>query len=151
MDTTAISTEERLKNRYSKISKIVFIIAILYLFWVCFVMLSIYFFGYGYRWAFVTIDLWILSAIVLLCFFVVLEIFFLGHIIKIRKKRLFAEIPKPVIIEGRPVYVYTIPEGASGGLFSKTLIPLDDSMMVMIRFQMLKPHDLWKKDNNKVQ
>lgn len=52
--------------------------------------------------------------------------------------------PKPIIYKGKKLYTFTYPEGARGGIFSKTIIEIDDSTAVNVRCQVIKPEDLWR-------
>ncbi len=145
MDKITACDEEKLKNRYCMISKFLLIIAVSYSLWIGFVLLSIYLFGFGYKWTMITLDVWVVSGVILLSFCIVLEILFVVHFSMIHKKRIYGEMPQPIVINGKQVHIFTLPEGASGGVFSKTIIPIDHSMMIMIRYQMLQPQDIWTK------
>jgi hypothetical protein len=145
MVQTADTVEEKLKKRYRKISKGLLILALIYSIWVGFLIASIYILGYGYKWMYFTLDNWVLSNIVLLCILVIFEFLFILHYGVVRKRRYKKETPKPVFHNGKQIHMYTLPEGVQGGIFSKTMIPIDDAMTIVIRYQMLQPQELWKK------
>lgn len=145
-----IETEEKdrdivLKNRYRKLSKVVFILAIIYLIWVSFVIISIYFLEMGYRWALLSIDEWVYVGIVLLAIFIVLELIFFLHYHSAVKEKIEGKKPKPEFYKGKRVHVYTYPSHAKGGLFSKTYIPIDDKNILRVRTNMISAENLWKK------
>jgi len=52
--------------------------------------------------------------------------------------------PKPVFYKGKRLYTFTYPEGARGGVFSKTIIEIDDKTAVNIRCQVIRPQQIWK-------
>lgn len=147
MDTEEIHRDEdRLKPRYLKLSKIIFLLAILYSLWIAFVIISVYFLGFGNKWAIITMDQWILSAVILLGFFIILEVLFILHHQIIRMRRIEREKPKPLYYKGKKVHTYTLPMGSKGGIFSKTYVKMDEKNIVSLRFQMIPPNDLWKKE-----
>lgn len=137
--------EDKLKNRYLKISKIIFILSLLYLFWTVFQIISVYYLGLGNKWAVLTMDHWILSSIILFSIFIVFEFLFVLHFYQIKRKRIEQEKPKPQYFKGKRLHPYTLPEGAKGGIFSKTYIKIDENNILNLRFQMIPPQWLWKK------
>jgi hypothetical protein len=146
--TTAepIWDEEKLKRRYLKASKLLFLFTVLYSLWIALVIMGVYFLQLGIKWAVFTPEQWILSAIVLISVVIALEIIFLLHITLTRKKHLQLEQPKQqVYLQGKQVQSYTIPAGAKGGIFSKTFIMIDETRVLNLRYQMIPPTDLWKQ------
>jgi hypothetical protein len=59
-----ISKEEKLKNRYLKASKFLFLITMIYALWIAITILGAYFLKLGSRWAVFSIEQWILSGII---------------------------------------------------------------------------------------
>jgi hypothetical protein len=146
--TTAepIWDEEKLKNRYLKASKLLFLFTVMYSLWIALVIMGVYFLQLGNKWAVFTIGQWILSAIILISVIIGLEIIFLLHNTLSRKKHLHPEqFQQPVYLQGKQVNSYTIPEGAKGGIFSKTFIMIDETRVLNLRYQMIPPNDLWKQ------
>jgi hypothetical protein len=138
--------EEILKRRYLKASKLLFLFAVLYSLWIALVIIGVYFLQLGPKWAILTLEQWILSAIFLLAVVISLEIIFILHNTLIRKKQVQAEQPQqPVYLQGKQVNSYTIPVGAKGGIFSKTLIIIDETRVLNLRYQMIPPICLWKQ------
>jgi len=138
--------EEKLKRRYLKASKLLFLFTILYSLWVALVIMGAYFLQLENKWAVFTIGQWILSAIILISVVIAIEIFFLLHNTLLRKKQVQAEQPQqPVYLQGKQVNSYTIPQGAKGGIFSKTFIMIDETRVLNLRYQMIPPNDLWKQ------
>jgi len=138
--------EEKLKRRYLKASKLLFLFTILYSLWVALVIMGAYFLQLENKWAVFTIGQWILSAIILISVVIAIEIFFLLHNTLLRKKQVQAEQPQqPVYLQGKQVNSYTIPQGAKGGIFSRTFIMIDETRVLNLRYQMIPPNDLWKQ------
>lgn len=137
--------EDKLKARYSTLSKVFLVIAILFILWIVIVVLGIYLLGLGYNWALLTLDNWIYVLCALIGFFVVLEIIFYLQYNVARKKRLEAEKPEPEFCKGKRLYVYTYPKGAEGGIYSKTYIKIDENSVLRLRALMVPPQDLWGK------
>jgi len=141
-----ILDEEKLKRRYLKASKLLFLFTILYSLWVALVIMGAYFLQLENKWAVFTIGQWILSAIILISVVIALEIIFLLHNTLLRKKHLQPEQPKqPVYLQGKQVHNYTIPVDAKGGIFSKTFVMIDETRVLNLRYQMIPPNDLWKQ------
>ena len=138
--------EEKLKRRYLKASKLLFLFTVIYSLWVALVIMGVYFLPLENKWAVFTIGQWILSAIVLISVVIALEIIFLLHNSLLRKKHLQPEQPKqPVYLQGKQVHNYTIPVDAKGGIFSKTFVMIDETRVLNLRYQMIPPNDLWKQ------
>jgi len=138
--------EEKLKRRYLKASKLLFLFTVLYCLWIALVIMGAFFLQLGNKWAVLTLEQWILSAILLLGVVIGLEIIFLLHNTLLRKKQVQAEQPQQqVYLQGKKVNIYTIPAGAKGGIFSKTFIMIDKTRVLNLRFQMIPQNDLWKQ------
>lgn len=137
--------EDILKRRYVKASKIILLLALLYFLWVVFIIISVYFLGFGNKWAFFTMDQWILSNIILLVVFIFVELIFILHHSRAKKKRIEIEKPKPMFIKGKRLHLYTIPKDSKGGIFSKTYVKINENNVLNLRFQMILPKDLWGK------
>lgn len=140
-----IKDEDKLKVRYLKISKIIILLAVIYLIWTVFHIISVYFLGFGNKWAVLTMDQWILSSIILFSIFVVLELLFVLHHYVIKKRRIEREKPKPVFFKGKKLHTYTIPKNSKGGILSKTFVKIDNDSILSLRYQMIQPRDLWSK------
>jgi len=141
--------EDKLKARYSTLSKIFLVIAILFIIWVVIVILEIYLLGQEYNWALLSLDNWIYVCCALLGFFVVLEIIFYLHYNGVSKKRLDAEKPELEFTQGKRLYVYTHPQAAEGGIYSKTYIKIDENNVLRLRTLMISPQELWSKKEEK--
>jgi len=137
--------EDKLIFKYSKWSKIILIITVLFSLWVVFVALTTIILKFGPTWALLTLDSWIYAWCVVVGFFILLELIFFFHYSSVRKKRLEQEKPKPEFIDGKRVYVYTYPNGFEGGIFSKTYIKIDDNNILRLRTLMIPPNELWEK------
>ena len=143
MDTTEpLRDEEKQKHRLLKISKIFFLITMIYSLWIAILIMGVYFLNLGFRWAGFTIEQWLLSAIVLVSIIIVLEVILLLQYTLSRMKQLRPKKQKETI-QGKKVYRYTIPVDAKGGIFSKTYILIDEDRVLNLRYQMIPPNDLW--------
>jgi hypothetical protein len=141
-----IEVEERLKQRYLKVSKIFLLLTIIYTVWVIITILGVYILGFNFKWAAFTIGQWILSAIVLISILIALELLFILHYwISKRRKAKPEPQGQPTYIQGKQVLNYTLPFGAKGGIFSKTYILIDENRVLHLRYQMIPPNDLWRK------
>ena len=141
--------EDKLKVRYSTLSKLFAVIAILFIIWVFVVLLGIYLLGQGYNWALLSLEGWIYVLCALIGFFIVLEIIFYLHYNGVKKRRLDAEKPEPEFTQGKRLYVYTHPKGAEGGIYSKTYIKIDETSVLRLRTLMVPPQELWNKKEEK--
>ena len=137
--------ENVLKVRYLRISKIMIILAVIYSLWIIFIMVSVYFLGFGNKWALLTMDQWIISGIILLGFFVGLNVIFILHHSLVKRKRIESEKPKPLSFKGKKLHIYTLPANSKGGIYSKTFVKIDGDSILNLRYQMISPYELWGK------
>ena len=141
--------EDKLKARYSTLSKVFVAISIFFIIWLVVIVLGIYLLGQGYNWALLSLEGWIYVLCALIGFFVVLEIIFYLHYNGVKKRRLDAEKPEPEFTQGKRLYVYTHPKGAEGGIYSKTYIKIDENSVLRLRNLMVSPQELWIKKEEK--
>ena len=137
--------ENVLKVRYLRISKIMIILAVIYSLWIIFIMVSVYFLGFGNKWALLTMDQWIISGIILLGLFVGLNVIFILHHSLVKRKRIESEKPKPLSFKGKKLHIYTLPANSKGGIYSKTFVKIDGDSILNLRYQMISPYELWGK------
>jgi len=137
--------EETLSSRYSKLSKIILLLGILLVLLVVIVFIGARVLNYGYDWALLSVDSWVLLITVILIVFICLIIAFLFHYYSITKKLSSVKVPKVEYVSGKKVHVFTFPQGMEGGIFSKTYIEVDDQNILRVRTLMLSPDDVWKK------
>ncbi len=133
--------EDILKIRYLKTSKIILILAVIYALWITILIISVYFLGI-YKLAFLTMDQWIISSIILLGVFVGLDIIFILHHYMVKRKRIESEKPKPIYYKGKKLHLYTLPADSKGGIFSKTYVKIDGDNILNLRFQMIPPYEM---------
>lgn len=133
--------EDILKVRYLKTSKIILILAVIYALWITILIISVYFLGI-YKLAFLTMDQWIISSIILLGVFVGLDVIFILHHYMIKRKRIESEKPKPLYYKGKKLHLYTLPADSKGGIFSKTYVKIDGDNILNLRFQMIPPYEM---------
>lgn len=126
----------QIKKRYYMLSKLIMIVSIIYFIWILINIVGVYLIGLGNTWAVLPMSQWILSAIILFIIAIGIILFFVLHLIFIHKK-IKQEKNKPLYLHGKRLYTYTYPEGATGGIFSKTYVQTDDDTIVCIRFQMV--------------
>jgi hypothetical protein len=50
--------------------------------------------------------------------------------------------------DGKPVFQFTYPIDAKGGIFSKTYLQIDDGFVLRIRSQMFTAEELWPSKDN---
>jgi hypothetical protein len=137
--------EEKLQHRYLRVAKFFFLLAVIYLLWIALLLIGAYFLRLGNKWAVLTIEQWILSAIFLISIVIGLEVVLLIYYTLTKKRHLQPEPQKAIFIQGKKVHNYTIPVDAKGGIFSKTFIIIDETSVLNLRYQMIPPNDLWKQ------
>lgn len=135
--------ENKLISRYSRLSIIFLFTAILLIIIVAIVFLGIIFLEYGYNWAGLDLEGWIILVSALFGVFILLELIFFLHVSSIRNK-ITGGKPKPEFINGKKVIIFTHPTGTEGGIFSKTYIDLDENSVLRLRSLMIPPEELWK-------
>jgi magnesium-transporting ATPase (P-type) len=140
--TEPIWNEEKQKQQLLKTSKFLFLCTIIYSLWTAFLIMSVYFLQFENKWAILTIEQWILTAIVFISIAIVLEIILLLYYTLSRKKHILPE-KQLTFLEGKKVHNYTIPVNAKGGIFSKTYILIDEERILNFRYQMIPSKDLW--------
>ena len=141
--------EDKLKARYSTLSKVFVAISVFFIIWLVVIVLEIYLLGQGYNWALLSLDSWIYVLCALIGFFIILEIIFYLHYNGVSKKRLEAEKPELEFTQGKRLYVYTHPKGAEGGIYSKTYIKIDENSVLRLRNLMVPSQELWSKKEEK--
>jgi hypothetical protein len=142
--TELIWDEEKQKQRLLTTSKFLFLFIVIYIIWIALLITSVYFLKLGDKWAILTVEQWIWSAIVLISIAIGIEIILLIYYILSKKKQIQPEKQKDLgFLQGRQVHNYTIPFNAKGGIFSKTFIIIDEKHILNLRYQMVPPYDLW--------
>jgi len=137
--------KDKLGVRYSRLSKVFLIITVLFIIWVVIIALRIYLFGLDYNWALLSLNNWIYVCCFLIGFFIILDVLFYYHYNIAKDKRLIQEKPKPRLYRSKRLYHYTQPEGAEGGIYSKTYIKIDENSVLRLRTLMVPPGALWGK------
>lgn len=137
--------ENRLRYRYSVLSKVFLLLGFLLLVWDVVVFIGAKFLDYGYRWAFISLENWIIITTTIIVIMVFLIIIFFVHFSFVKKKLSQAKLPKIEYIDNKRVHVFTYPEGAEGGVFSKTYIEIDENNILRLRTLMIPPEELWGK------
>jgi len=141
--------EDKIRVRYSKLSKIFLVIALFFVVLVILIAVGIGIFGLEPNWALISLDNWIYICCILIGFFVILEIVFYFHYISVKNKRLEKEKPKSEFYQNKRLYVYTHPQGAEGGVYIKTYIKIDENSMLRLRTLIIPPSELWGKKEEK--
>jgi hypothetical protein len=141
--------EEQQKQRLLKATKFFFLFTVLYTLWIAVVIMGVYFLHLGNKWAILSMEQWILSAIALISVAIGLEVVLLIQYTLSRKKQLEQLEPKKQkqkeYIQRKQLHNYTIPFDAKGGIFSKTYILIDEERVLNLRYQMIPPNDLWRQ------
>ncbi len=103
----------------------------------------------GPNWAILNFESWAIIWCVLTAVFIFFDIFiylkirYKGEIITEEKQQ------KEEILHGKKIFVYTHPENAEGGIFSKTYIPIDENSVLRLRELIVTAKELWgNKENN---
>ena len=143
IQTEMRNKEGKLLGKYFLLSKLFILIIIILIILLSIVFLGIYLFGYAYNWALLSLDMWIIVISILCVIFILLELFFYYNFSSNVAKRIELERPKPEIIDGKKVFVFTYPKEAEGGVFSKTYIEIDKKNILRIRSLIVPPDELW--------
>jgi hypothetical protein len=137
--------EDKLVDRYSKLSKIFLLLGFILVIWAIIVFLGARVLNYGYDWAGLSVQDWIVVVSVLLVIFILMIIIFYIHYVTVKKKIVEVKPPKVEIYAGKKVHVFTHPKGMEGGIFSKTYIEIDEDNILRLRALMVPPEKLWGK------
>ena len=86
--TEPLPEEEKQKQRMLKASKIFFLLTLLYSLWIVVVIIGVYVLRLGNRWAILTTEQWILSAIFLISIAIGLEVVLLIRYVLSHRKQL---------------------------------------------------------------
>ena len=140
-----LDVENKLNIRYLLLSKFLLFISIILIISIVFIFLGTYFLAYGYNWAFLTLENWVLTISGILIVFILLNLVFYFHYTSFIRKRKELEKPKPEYIKDKKVHVYTHPTGKEGGIFSKTYIEIDEHNILRLRTLLILPEELWGK------
>jgi len=136
------NTEEKLKVRYSRLSKIFILISIIFALWVIYVGLSVSMLNMGPNWTGLSFEYWIYLWCVIALVFIVLEVIFFFHFKKNREKKITSKPTEPEYINGKRLFVYTHPKGVEGGIFSKTYVNINGNSVLRLRSLMIPPKEL---------
>lgn len=135
--------EDKLVGKYSRLSKLFLIFAILFILLIAVAFVGIAAFGYGYNWMLVSLEGWIIIVSALIIIFIILELFFYSGLSRVQNKIKESEKPKPEFVDSKKIYAYTIPKGAEGGVFSKTYIEIDEHNTLRLRTLIIPPEELF--------
>ena len=138
--------EETLRIKYSLYSKLLLIIAIVLVAWIAVVGLGSILYKFGYNWAGLSLDNWMIVACSLIGIFILLNFLMYLHYKSQQRIRIEKERPKPEYINGKRIHTFTYPKGIDGGIFSKTHIVIDEHTILRLRTLMIPPEDLWKNE-----
>ena len=139
-------TKQTPNKRYRKLPTLFFLITIMYTLWVVVVITGIYYLNMEYRWAYLTMDQWIIGGCIIIAFFLVIDfILFFKTSRYIKPQTQPSTTSQPLIFKGKQLQVFTYPAYAKGGIFSRTYIPLDEDTILQIRTQMIPAEQLWGK------
>ena len=133
----------KLGNKYSKSSKIFLVIAFLFLIWILFVALGSFVLEQGPYWSILNLENWIYIWCGLTLIFIILELGFYFHYSSKQSIDHKEIVYQPELMHGKRLHIYTHPEDAKGGIFSKTYIPIDEDNVLYLREQMISSDELW--------
>lgn len=137
--------KEKIRKKYSKITKLIFLIGIIMIVWFIVVILGIFFLGYDFNWAVISFENWVTIISIILVIFLLFEILFYFRFSNLEKQIKITSLTKPEFIDGKHVHVFTYPKGIEGGIFSKTYIEIDSENVLRLRILIASPNELWSK------
>jgi uncharacterized membrane protein YcjF (UPF0283 family) len=145
--TESTANEETRKRRYLRFSKLILLFAMIYVLWIAIVIIGTFQLTLGVSWATFTVEQWVLSAIALFAFLIIIELLFFIRLsmTTYKKKKVQEGATSEQYIKGRRVHTFTVPLDAKGGIFSKTFIKIDESSVLNLRYQITAPPELWGK------
>ncbi len=132
------------KNKYSLLTKIIFLIGMIVVLWTGILFLGILFWNYAYDWALISLDIWLLIDSIIISFLIIIELALYFKYTRIKEKTVVTKKTKPEFINGKKVHIFTYPKGMQGGIFSKTYVELDEQSILRLRALMVHPGELWK-------
>ena len=135
--------EKNIKKKYSKLTKIIFVIGMIVVLWAAIVFSGILFWGYEYDWALLDLDMWLLIDSIVISVLIITQLALYFRYSNVKEKRIKIEKPKPEFINGKKVNIFTYPEGVEGGVFSKTYVEIDNHNILRLRALMVHPGELW--------
>ena len=133
--------EEKLRKKYSFLSKIFVLLGVFLVIWVVIVFIGAWLLDYGYNWALFSVSDWVLIVLFIMVAFIIVELIVFLHYRSVKNK--IVEKPREEYISGRKVYVFTYPPGMEGGIFSKTYVEIDDKNILRLRTLMIPPEEVW--------
>jgi len=133
--------EEKLRRKYSFLSKIFVLLGVFLVIWVVIVFIGAWLLDYGYNWALFSVSDWVLIVLFIMVAFIIVELIVFLHYRSVKNK--IVEKPREEYISGRKVYVFTYPPGMEGGIFSKTYVEIDDKNILRLRTLMIPPEEVW--------
>ncbi len=134
---------EHMNNKYSLLTKIIFIIGMIVVLWAGIVFSGILFWGYAYDWALIILDAWLLIDSIIISILIITELALYFRYGNVKDKNVQIEKSKPEFISGKKVNIFTYPKGIEGGVFSKTYVELDNHNILRLRALMVHPGELW--------
>lgn len=134
---------ENTNKKYSRLTKIIFIVGMIVVLWAGIVFSGILFWGYAYDWALINLDMWLLIDSIIISVLIIIELALYFRYSNIKEKKTEIEKPKTEFINDKKVTVFTYPAGIEGGVFSKTYVELDDHNILRLRALMVHPGELW--------
>lgn len=140
--------EFKLQRRHTFLSILFLLLGIILFFWVVMVYSGILFFDYGYNWAVLTLEEWVIVASVIIAIFIIIQLVLYKRFSVAKYITKAADKPVHDFIDGKRVVNYTYPKGMEGGIFSKTYLHIDDKTILRLRTLMIPPEDLWGVKNN---
>jgi len=140
-----LEIENKIRIKYSRLSKLVLILGLIFILWAAIVFSGVIFWGYSYDWAVFDLDFWLLVVSIILVVLIVLVLALYLRFSSVKTKQQFIKQPEPEFIDGKRIHVFTHPEDVEGGIFSKTLIEIDAHNVLRLRSLMISPGELWFK------
>ena len=139
----SVELEENTQDKFSLLTKIIFIIGMIVVLWAGIVFSGILFWGYEYNWALINLDTWLLIDSVIISVLIIIELVLYFKYCNAKEEKIEIDKPKPEFIDGKKVHIFTYPKGIEGGVFSKTYVELDTHNILRLRALMIHPGELW--------
>lgn len=142
------SSQKQPINIFLILPKLFLIITIVLLMWIVIVMSGVSFLELDADWAGLSLSSWLLVISVLFAAFIIIDILMYvspNLFIKGDLEKFTSAEPVSEYMDGMKVFEYTYPKQKKAGVFSKTYIKINESVLLRIRNEIIPAERLWPK------
>jgi hypothetical protein len=140
-----VEVQDKIRNKFFRRFRSIYILGILFILWIIIVIAGVYIWNKGYNWAGINLEIWILIVSIIFVILIILELLLYSRFQKEKIQMTFMSKPESEYINNKKVHIFTYPQGAEGGIFSKTYIDIDEHNILRLRTVIIPPGELWIK------